>query len=113
MATYDEVTEVRELIGESIPDGGSATDTMFSDVQVSNWITLSSSPEGAALRGWRAKMANYSSLVTVTDGAALRQLSDLMTHAEYMVKYYTGLTSSPPAAAGRTRIGKIVRTPWL
>lgn len=108
MATIQEkITEVREMIGETIPPGGSDVNTMFTDERVTAWINGSSSLEGAALRGWRAKAAEFSNLVNVTDGAASREMSDLLKNALEMVKQYNGLSRGP--AFGRTRVGKIIR----
>lgn len=104
MATIqDNIVEVREMIGEP-----PATDSLFTDERVTAWIEGSSSLEGAALRGWRAKAAHYSGLVNVTDGAASREFSDLLKNSLDMIKMYQGLAKGP--AFGRTRVGKIVRS---
>lgn len=108
MTQYDDIAALREKLGESIPDGGSAADTMFTDEQVLRWIDASSSTNSAILQGWHAKLANLSNLVNVTDGAASRELSDLFAHAQAMVKLYSGIVTDGPTA-GRTRIGKIIR----
>lgn len=102
MATIqDNIAEVREMIGEP-----AEADSMFTDDRVTAWINSTSSLEAAALRGWRAKAANFANLITVTDGAASREMSDLLDHAETMIKMYTSLAKGP--SAGRTRVGKIV-----
>jgi hypothetical protein len=109
MATIQEnITEVRENIGEVIPEGGVEGDTMFTDAQIATWINNTASNDEASLRGWKIKMANFANLVNVTDGAASREFSDLFDHAVTMVKTYTKLASGP--AAGRSRVGKIVRS---
>lgn len=105
--TQEKITSVREMIGEVIPAGGTEAETLFTDDRVTAWIEASNSLEGAALTGWRAKAAQFASLVDVTDGAASRAMSDLLDHAEKMVKMYTGLSRGP--AFGRSRVGKIVR----
>lgn len=104
---YSLLTEVREMIGETIPEGGSDADTMFPDARVQAWIDSTSSSQGAALKGWHAKLANYSGLVDVTDGASSRMMSDFMANAKTMVSLYTKLAVGP--SAGRTRVGKIRR----
>lgn len=104
MATIQEqIAEVREMIGEP-----TQADSLFTDERVTAWIEGTSSLEGAALRGWRAKAAHYSNLVNVTDGAAVREFSDLLNNALSMIKMYQGLERGP--AYGRTRIGKIIRS---
>jgi hypothetical protein len=106
-ASEDDLTEVRENIGETIPEGGAETDTLFTDEQIGKWIEGSPSLETASLKGWKKKMAYFSNLVNVTDGAAAREMSDLFIHAQAMVKLYTGLAAGP--TAGRSRVGKIIR----
>jgi len=87
------------------------TDTensMFDDDQVTLFITSTSSKEAAILMGWKAKEADFANLVTTIDGAATRQMSDLYAHAQQQVKVWSQLAIGP--AAGRSRVGKIVRT---
>lgn len=107
------IATFREKTGEVIPEGGSEADTMFTDTQVSNWLTAAEDMNHAIVEGWEAKIAAWASLVDVTDGAASRKLGDLMDHAELMLKYYRGRIAAGPGEgrSGRTRIGKIVRTP--
>lgn len=102
------VLELRENTGETIPEGGTAADTLFTEEQVERWITTTSSIEGAILKAWLVKQAYYSNLANVTDGAASRTFTDLFNHATQMVKQYTELAIGP--TAGRTRVGKIVRS---
>ena len=103
MATIQEqIADVREMIGEP-----AEADSLFTDDRISSWINSASSLEAAALRGWRAKAAHFANLVNVTDGAASREMSDLLVNAQAMIKLYTGLSRGP--AFGRTRVGKIVR----
>ena len=107
-ATENQITTVREMLGESIPQGGSEADTMFPDGRVTAWIEAATSLEGAALAGWRVKAAHFANLVNVTDGAASREMSDLLDNALAMIKLYSGLAQGP--TYGRSRVGKIVRT---
>lgn len=107
MATQAEATEVREMIGEVIPEGGTEDDTLFTTERIEAWIDASATLEGAALTGWRRKAAHWAGLVSVTDGAASREFSDLFDHAQEMIKTYSKLATP---STGRTRVGKIVRT---
>lgn len=100
------VTALRMKIGERIPVGGTADDTMFSEAELQAIIDNNSTPDGAALEAWEAKRAELANLVNVTDGAASRAMSDAFAHAEDMVVYYSRKTTG---RAGRTRIGKIIR----
>lgn len=96
------------MLGETVGADQLEGDTMFTDEQIQTWIDHALSLEHAALRGWRAKLARYSDLVNVTDGAASRSFSDLSNNARYMVDLYSDLVRG--ATFGRTRIGKIVRS---
>lgn len=108
MTPEEQVTELRVMLGESISADGTEADSMFTSEQLGKWITVSSENLNiAAVKGWQAKMANFAGLVNVTDGAASREFSDLMDHAEVMVKMYSKLSLGP--TAGRSRVGKIVR----
>jgi hypothetical protein len=105
-------TTLRQKIGETIPQGGSATDTMFTDAEIQAWIEISATMDHAAVEGWEAKLAHFSNLVDVTDGAASRKLGDLAEQAEARLKYYRGRIAAGPdggLARSRTRVGRIVR----
>lgn len=108
MATESEITTLRGKIGETIPPGGTAEDTLVTDEQVGAWFDSSTSLTSAAIEGWEYKLAHWAGLVNVTDGASSRALSHLMEHAQYMISFYNkkllGTTRS------RSRIGKIVRS---
>lgn len=109
MATQqDNIDEVRENIGEVIPDGGTEADTLFTNEQILKWIGDTSSLDAASLKGWKKKMADFANLANVTDGAASRTFGDLFDHARQMVALYTELAIGP--TAGRARVGKIVRS---
>lgn len=101
------IRQLRLLLGEPIPEGGSAADTLFTDAQLTIWIESSPDIERAAYDGWRAKAAHFANLVDVTDGAASRALSDLLGNARAMITLYA--RSSGGATSGRSRVGRIVR----
>lgn len=99
---------VRALLGESIPSGGVAADTMFSDNDISDFLEEGNSDvNAAAYYGWREKAANYANLVTVNEGNAMRELTELHRHALRMMDRYVGYVETP--SRGRARMGKIVR----
>lgn len=105
-------TSVRQKIGETIPSGGSASDTLFTDAEVQLWIEGASTLNHAVVEGWEAKLAHFSNLVDVTDGAASRKMGDLAKQAEARLKYYRGRIAAGPddgLSRSRTRIGRIVR----
>lgn len=99
---------VRALLGESIPTGGVAADTMFSDAEIDDFLEQGfADPNAAAYWGWMEKAANYAKLVNVNEGNAARELSDLHRQAMRMADRYVGWVETP--SRGRARMGKIVR----
>jgi hypothetical protein len=103
-------TKLRRKTGESIPEGGSAADTMFSDAALDEVLIEASDLNYAIVEVWEAKLAEWAGLVDVTDGAASRRLGSLMENGEARLKYYRGLIASGPAPrSNRTRVGKIIR----
>ena len=108
MTLEAQISQLRSMLGEGIPSGGSEEDTLFTDEQLTSWINETATLDAAALEGWKIKMAHFANLVDTTDGAAARALSDLFAHAQVMVKMYDNLVLGP--TAGRSRVGKIVRS---
>lgn len=101
---------LRELLGEEIPDGGSAADTLFSDAQIEDiYLRSGGDLDRAAYEGWRAKAAKLSNLVDTTEGNSQKKFSQLLDNASDMVKMYTRSSAGP--TEGRTRVGKIRREP--
>lgn len=101
-------TELRGLLGESIPSGGTDEDTMVSSALVQAWIDSSSTLTRAAIKGWKFKKAAWANLVNVTDGAASREFGQLIANADLMIEMYTEDAQGP--SLGRSRVGKIVRS---
>lgn len=100
--------KLRALLGESIPDGGTAADTLFSDEEIETLLADANDDlDRAAYEGWRQKAASLANLVNVTDGNASREMGKLLDNAEKMVRIYLRSSSGP--TEGRTRIGRIVR----
>lgn len=107
MALTDD-ERLRQLLGEQVPEGGHARDTLFSDLEIEDLLELTDSDvERAAYEGWRVKAAKLSSLVDNTEGNIQRKFSQLLDNAETMLKVYQRSSSGP--TEGRTRIGRIVR----
>ncbi len=101
---------LRGLIGEVIPDGGTESDTQFTQAQIDQMLVdAGGNVDRAAYDGWRQKAAIYADLVNVTEGNASRAMSDLHKHALDMVKAYS--VTSGSLTQGRTRIGRIRRFP--
>jgi len=100
--------QTRALLGETIPVGGDAADTMFSDDEIEDLLEKGfGDPNAAAYYGWMEKAANYAALVNVNEGNAARELSDLQRQAIRMADRYVGYVETP--SRGRARMGQIVR----
>lgn len=106
-ATPGDIDNLRLKLGEAIPAGGTAADTLFSDDQLTALLTAAPFIDRAAYEGWKIKAAHFSSLVNVTDGAASREFAKLFDNARDMMKSYDRATAGP--TSGRTRVGRIVR----
>lgn len=99
----------RQLIGEVIPPGGTEADTLFTNEQVSQILFDSGDNMNRAVyEGWRIKAAHLANLVDVTDGNASREMSQLLDHAQDMIRIYSK-SSGSYLTEGRTRVGRIVR----
>jgi len=101
------VTALRLRVGESIPEGGTSSDTLFSEEQLQTIVDTTDSTDGAALEAWEIKKAHLANLVNVTDGAASRELGQLFEHAIEMVDSYSKKING---RIGRTRVGRITRS---
>ena len=104
MAAITNEQRLRKLLGESIPTGGTAADTLFSDDEIADLLTRHVEPENCLAEGWGMKAAALADLVTTVEGSSQRKLSDLHDHAMAQVKFYGG------GFNGRTRVGSITRT---
>ena len=101
--------QLRALLGEPIPDGGTESDTFFTDLDIEQFLINSEGEiDRAAVQGWRVKAAHYAGLVNVTEGNASRAMSDLHKHALDMVQHF----QKSNVVTGRTRIGRIRRS-WF
>lgn len=104
---------LRGLLGEAIPASGSDADTMFTDEEITDFLERATAVnqdftlEAAAFYGWQEKMANYAGMVTVSEGNASRELTELHRNAQRMVEQFRGYVPTP--GRGRARIGKLAR----
>lgn len=105
--------QLRALLGEAIPVGGSDEDTMFTDEEIEDLLEKGGEAneefplEAGAYYGWLEKMANFANLVTVNEGNASRELTELHRNAQRMVDRYIGYAVTP--SRGRARLGRIGR----
>lgn len=102
--------KLRQLIGEMIPDGGTAADTLFTAEEIDDLlegVDVATEMERAAFEGWRIKAAKLSNLVDNTEGNVQRKFSQLLDNAEAMLKIYQ--RASGGSTEGRTRVGRARR----
>lgn len=103
MAT--DVERVRELLGESIPAGGTEADTMFTDARIQEVLDENNGDVNEAVAwGWDVKAASYADLVDTAEGTSRRSMGDLHAHALRMASASKGDTNT-----GGTRIHQIER----
>lgn len=103
----EETEKLRRLLGETIPEDGDESSTLFTDDEVQQLLQETPNLEVAALEGWRRKAAHFANLVDTTEGNAQRKFGQLFQNAQAMIKLYTRSSSGP--TEGRTRVGKIHR----
>ena len=96
---------LRAYLGESIPSGGAASDTLFTEDQVEDLLERHGSPEGARREGLEIKAAALANLVTTVEGSSTRKLSD--AHKAILAQ----ISALGPSGSGstRTRIHRISR----
>lgn len=92
---FGDVDRLRLILGEPIPADGSEGDTMFTNVQLQDFLSQADADlSKAAVLGWQIKAADYANLVDVAEGNSSRAMSDLHKNALAMVKYYSGDSST-------------------
>jgi hypothetical protein len=97
-----ESERLRGYLGEVIPPGGSASDTLFTEDQVEDLLERHGSPEAARREGLELKAAALANLVTTVEGSSTRKLSD--AHKAVLSQ----ISALGPAGSTRTRIHRIV-----
>jgi hypothetical protein len=103
------IQQLRSLLGEDIPEGGSAADTLFSDLEIQSYIDSTPNLDRAAYEGYRVKAARLGNLVDTTEGNSQKKFSQARASAIEMMKVYSKASGGP--TEGRTRIGRIKRDP--
>jgi hypothetical protein len=101
---------LRALLGEDIPAGGSETDTLFADAEISELVSVWGSAESAKARGWEIKAARLSHLVDITEGSTNRSMSKAFDHALKMAQSLSkGEIGGAGSGMGNVRVHRIVR----
>lgn len=101
---------LRIYLGETVPEGGSDIDTMFTDEEIDTFLTSTGSSEEAAALGWNAKAASLSHLVDMAEGSSRRSLRQRWENAMAMAKYWSDRAGVVPLASKGTSIHDIERT---
>ena len=111
--TMSPLDQVRLNAGETIPSGGSDSDTNFTDSQINDLLVLNNNLINRTTAAvWRAKAALFATLVDVQEGNSSRKMSQAITAAEAQAKYWASIPEPMPVI-GRTRIGVNRRSmPW-
>lgn len=101
---------LRIYLGEVIPEGGSDTDTMFTDAEITAFLDDTADTFAAAALGWNAKAANLAHLVDMAEGSSRRSFSQRWENAIKMAEYYTAQSGGSSSGVSGTRIHEIERT---
>lgn len=94
MADPADITELRLLVAEVIPEGGDETNTLFLDSQLNSIYDRAGNLAGAAADAWRAKAASLARLVDAAEGDSFRKLSQRFTNAQKMIEVWSGVAST-------------------
>ncbi len=100
--------QLRAKLGQQVPAGGTEYDTLFTDDELDDLFEVAYGDiNAAAYWGWDEIVAKYVHLVTVSEGNASREMTELHRNALRMRDRYSGYVATP--SRGRARIGKLVR----
>ncbi len=98
--------ELRELLDEEIPKGGTDKDTAFTDARLDRLIQSASNLYAAAAEGWRRKAAKIQKrlgdVASYTTGAEQYERVDLskaLAAALKMAETFDGMAQAPPSNA--------------
>lgn len=80
-------TRLRKLLDERIPQGGSATDTRFTDDDLDEMLTEAASIYGAASTGWTMKAGMFQSEMGDVERMTLGQETEQMVSLKDRLAY--------------------------
>lgn len=111
IATPEIITELRELLDEEIPAGGSEADTAFLDSRLITILDAAPNLHAAAAEGWRRKAAkiqkhigSLSSYKTGDEQYEYVNLTTALNAAMSMVKMYDDMGNRPLAGGYMLRV---------
>jgi hypothetical protein len=100
--TSEEKAQLRLMLGEVIPPGGSDSDTLFFDGDIENIFSDAGADfTTAGMIGWRLKAGKLADLVDITEVGEQVKLSQLHGQALKMVEIYEDLAGYPRAKIHR------------
>jgi len=102
MTPTDELrTELRELLDEVIPEGGSESDTRFTDTQLDRLLSRANNIYAVAAAGWTLKAGMYQqelgeikSYAVGQERYDMRELQDMVSFALRMAEVYSCMAAS-------------------
>lgn len=93
--------ELRELLDEVIPEGGTESDTRFTDVQLDKMLSKARNVYAAAAEGWTRKAAMFQrelgqvqSYSVGQERYDLQKLNELLSYALTMAETYSRMATS-------------------
>lgn len=108
MAVTD-ADRLRNLLGEVIPSGGSASDTLFSDETIEDLLDRYDTVQSCLAEAWDIKASALADLVDTSEGDSKRAMSQAFKNAQERAKHFQG---SEGSSAPSTRIASITREGW-
>lgn len=96
---------LRQMLGESVPDGATDKDTLFSDEEIDDFLERGTSLDHSAYLGWVAKAADFANMANTQEGQTRLDLGGLSAHANERIKHFeaaAGLGSSDRSVKIRT-----------
>lgn len=86
---------LRLLLGERIPEGGSDTDTFFSDDELAALLaTTNNTLSQAASLGWRSKAAEFAKYIDIDESGSSRKLSQMYRQAVLQADHFESLSGA-------------------
>lgn len=108
MASVTPADRLRTRVGEPIPLGGTAADTLFSDLEIRDLLFRNGDDvDDCMVEAWEIKAAKLSTLVDISEGDQRRSLSQAYTAALKQAEYFKKHDSS--SSGPRTSIHRIDR----
>ena len=106
MANVTDADRLRALVGEAIPETGTAADTLFTSVEIQDLLARNGDVEKALGEAWEMKAGKLSDLVDIQDGDQRRSLSQAHAQALRLAKWYY---DRGQVGIAKTRIHRIQR----